>query len=89
MNLTELRKILDDLDQILVVTLSKRMSYIPLVAMYKKENNIERYQPEREAEIIERKRKQAKLQGLDPDLVEDLMKTIIKYAHKIEKKYLK
>ena len=88
MELIELRKILDDLDQVLVVTLSRRMSYIPLVAEYKKQHNIKRYQPEREQEIIEKRREQAVREGLNPDLAEQVMKDIIEYAHKIEQKYL-
>jgi len=88
-DLTDLRRILDDLDTILIQTLSARMSYIPDVAMYKKEHKIAQYQPEREAEIIAKKRQLATNIGLNPDLAEDVMKLIIKYAHGIEKEVMK
>lgn len=85
MELKEIREHLDRLDRALVMILSERMSLIPMVAKWKKENNIERYQPEREKEIIEEKRKLAEEMHVNPDLVEDLIKRIIEDSHRIEK----
>ncbi len=85
MDLAEIRKSLDKIDAELVSLLAKRMSFIPKVAEYKKENNMPRFQPAREKEIIESKRKLAKEAGLNPDLVEKIFKEIINDAHRIEK----
>lgn len=85
MELSEIRKELDKLDAELVSTLSKRMALIPEVAKYKKQNNIARYQPEREKQVIETKRKLAKELKVNPDLVEKIFKEIINDAHRIEK----
>lgn len=84
MDLRELREHLDRLDTALVYILAERMSLIPKVAEYKKANNIERYQPEREKEILSLKRELALKVKLNPDLVETLFKEIILDAHRIE-----
>lgn len=83
-DLKELRQHLDRLDTALVYILAERMSLIAKVAEYKKANNIPRYQPEREKEIITLKRELAEKLDLNPDLVETLYQEIIKDAHRIE-----
>ena len=88
MKIEDLRRMLDDLDSIIITVLGKRMSYIPEVAKYKAENGIARYQQQREQEIIEQRRMQAETLGLNPDLAEEVMRTIIKYAHLVEQEYL-
>ncbi|VVB80079.1 Chorismate mutase [uncultured archaeon] len=85
MELTEIREELDKLDAELVSILSKRMALIPEVANYKKQNNVARYQPEREKQVIETKRKLAEESGINPDLIEKIFKEIINDAHRIEK----
>ncbi len=85
MDLNELRTHLDRLDNALLYILAERMSLIPKVAEYKKENNIARYQPERETQIISNKREEAVKLLLNPDLVESIYKIIIADAHRIEK----
>lgn len=84
-DLKELRAHLDRLDTALVRILAERMSLILKVAEYKKANNVPRYQPEREKEIIRLKRELAEELGLSPNLVETLYKEIIKDAHRIER----
>lgn len=88
MELKEIREHLDRLDRALVVILSERMSFIPHVARYKLENNVDRYQPDREKEIIVAKRKIAEDLGVNPDLIEDILKRIIEDAHRIEREIM-
>jgi chorismate mutase len=88
MDLQEIREHLDRIDKTIVFMLAERMSLIPKVAEYKKENHVERYQPEREKEIMQVKRALAEELKLNPDLVEDLFKRIIQDAHRIEKDIL-
>lgn len=85
MELKEIREHLDRLDNIVVYVLAERMSFVEKVAQYKKEHGVQRYQPEREQQIIEEKRALAEEAGLNPDLVECLYKGIINDAHRIEK----
>ena len=89
MDLKELREHLDRLDNALVMILAERMSLIPKVAEYKKANHIEQFQPEREKQLLEAKRKLAEQNSLNPELVEALFKEIIKDAHRIEAKIIK
>lgn len=88
MDLSKLRKQIDELDKELVRTLAKRMFLIPKVAEYKKQHNLKRYQPEREKQMIKNLRAAASELKIEPDLVEDLFKRIIKEAHRIEKKVM-
>jgi chorismate mutase / prephenate dehydrogenase len=85
MELQEIRKNLDQLDKEMLSILAKRMNLIPKVAEFKRQNNIPRYQPEREKAVLESKRKLAEEMSLNPDLVEDIYKRIIQDAHRIEK----
>lgn len=85
MELSQIREHLDRLDNALLAILAERMAFIPLVAEYKKAHNLPRFQPAREEEIIEKKRKLAQTLNLNPDLCENIMKVIIEDAHRIEK----
>lgn len=88
MRLLKIRKKLDKFDAKIIKILAKRMNLIPDVAEYKIKNNAARYQPEREKEIIDKKRKMAEELGLNPDLVEDIIKRVIQDAHRIEEKII-
>ncbi|MFH1592853.1 MAG: chorismate mutase [Candidatus Woesearchaeota archaeon] len=81
----EIRKRLDRLDKELVILLAERMSLIQKLAEYKKKNKILVCQPEREKKIIDGKKKLGKKLGLNPRLVEDLFKRIIKESCSIQK----
>jgi chorismate mutase / prephenate dehydrogenase len=84
-NLDELRVHLNRLDTALVHILAERMNVIPEVGGYKAAMGVPRYQPEREAEVIYRQRGLAEDLGLNPDLIEDVYRSIIGDAHRIEK----
>lgn len=84
MELQEIRENLDRLDKEMLAILAERMNLIPKVAEYKRQNNIPRYQPDREQAVLESKRKFAVEMSLNPDLVEDIYKRIIQDAHRIE-----
>jgi len=87
-DLKEIRQHLDRLDNALVLILAERMSLIPEVAEFKKANNIAQFQPDREKQIFEAKRKLAAELSVNPDLVEAIFKEIIKDAHRIESKII-
>jgi chorismate mutase / prephenate dehydrogenase len=87
--LIQVRKQLDEIDTKLIDLIVKRISLIPLVADIKKQNNLPRYDVKREKLIIKSKRALAKDKSINPDLIEDIFKRLIKESHKIEKKILK
>jgi len=84
MELQTIRKNLDRLDKEMLAILAERMNLIPKVAEYKRQNNLPRYQPDREQVVLESKRKLAIEMLLNPDMVEDIYKRIIQDAHRIE-----
>jgi chorismate mutase len=85
MTLEEIREKIDRLDTKMLEILAERMSLIQPVAEYKKKNNIPRYQPEREKEIMDSRRKIAEKLSINPELVENLTKLVISDAHRIER----
>lgn len=89
MNLLKIRKEIDKLDMKFIKILARRMSYVSEVAMYKKNNNEKRRQKNREKEIFENLEKKAAELNLNPELLRDLFKRIIKESHRIEKKIMK
>lgn len=84
MELKEIRQHLDRIDNAILIMIAERMSLIPKVAEYKKKNNIPRYHPDREKEIIDSKRKMASENGINPDFAERIFREIIKESHVIE-----
>jgi len=86
MELEEIRKKIDLLDEEMVRTLAKRMALVKEVARFKKEKGLPFKQPEREQQLIEEKRKLAQELGLDPGFVENLCKAIIDQSLKLEEK---
>ena len=88
MELSEIREHLDRLDNALLTILAERMSFIPKVAEYKKKTNVQRYQPEREEQILETKEELAKKLNINPDLARKIFETIIEDSHRIEKEIM-
>jgi len=84
LDLQVIRKYLDQLDTALRYILLQRMSIIPLVAETKLDNNTPVFQPEREAEIFNALQAFSLNSGLNPELLTDIYKSIIKDAHRIQ-----
>lgn len=73
MELSEIRKNLDSIDNNIIELLTQRMGLIPKVIEYKQKYNIARYQPDREKELIERLKGIAKEKKV---LMSKLLKTL-------------
>jgi chorismate mutase len=86
MDLEELRKKINKIDNDLISLLFERTELSRKVAEYKKENNLEIYQPQREKEIIKEKRKLAEENNLDAEFIENLFKLIMENSKKIQEK---
>lgn len=89
MELKEIRAHLDRLDNAILTLLAERLSYSKNVAENKLERGMERYQPEREQEIIDKAKEIAKNNNLNPQLAEDIFKKIIQESNNIQREYLK
>ena len=85
-NLETLRVMIDEIDEILLNDLSKRIEIVRKVWQYKKENNIPFLQSGRWEEVLNSKIEKWKKLWLPVDLVKDVWNIIHEYALEIEKK---
>jgi len=82
--LTKLRKDLDDIDDQLLELLSKRFKLISMIGKHKKENNISMMQNHRVEFVINKAKKAAENNNLNPKFFKKIYQTIINVACNIE-----
>lgn len=88
MELRDLRRQIDELDEELVEIISKRLSIMPVVAEIKRSQNVAIDQKRREEEVIDNIRKKAEHRNLDPDFVERIMVELISESKRIQQRNL-
>lgn len=76
--LRELRDKIDAFDSRIVELLANRNEVVRQVTSLKQAQNLPLYHPAREEDLISRRRQQAARAGLDPDLVEDVFRRVLK-----------
>jgi chorismate mutase/prephenate dehydrogenase len=76
--LEALRQRIDALDQELVSLLARRREVVEQVAAVKRAANLPVLHPAREEDLITERRAQAQAEGLDPDLVEDVFRRVMR-----------
>ncbi len=79
--LTGLRDEIDDIDSQLVSLLARRRGVTTKVGMLKSEVGMPIFAPEREAKLIALRRKQAEQAGLSPDLIEDVLRRLMRDSY--------
>lgn len=79
--LNTLRDKIDKIDQDLLELLAERFSLVAEVGDIKNRTGLFIYAPEREEIIISCRRKEAKKLGISPDLVEDLLRRIMRESY--------
>ncbi len=79
--LSALREQIDALDTQLVELLAKRALVTTQVGLIKSQTGMPTYVPEREAQLIASRRATALAQGVPPDLVEDLLRRIMRESY--------
>ncbi|HSH69111.1 MAG TPA: bifunctional chorismate mutase/prephenate dehydrogenase [Deferrisomatales bacterium] len=77
-DLASLRDKIDDLDRRLVDLLAERGGVVAEVAEWKRAHDQPVYHPAREEDLISRRRAQGLGVGLDPDLVEDIFRRVMR-----------
>lgn len=75
-NLTEVRAQVDDIDERLVRLIAQRAGYVRQAAKFKR-NAGDVKAPARMQQVLENVRNLAKINGLDPDLVEEVYHILI------------
>jgi isochorismate pyruvate lyase len=76
MDLTRIRKNIDDLDSMIITLLAKRADFVSAAGQLKKNEQGVR-DPKRVERVIERVRARAIEKGLDPEIAERTYRTII------------
>ncbi len=77
-DLDQLRNRIDAIDEAIVRLLHERRQVVARVARCKEALGLPVYHPAREEDLISRRREQARGCGLDPDMVEDVFRRIIR-----------
>jgi isochorismate pyruvate lyase len=76
MDLTSIRKDLDDLDSMIITLLAKRAELVSAAGKFKRDEQAVR-DPKRVEQVIEKARAKASSAGLSPDIAERIYRTII------------
>jgi len=83
-DLDDLRRQIDTVDTRLVALLAERRDLVAQVAQYKSIHGIPVYVPEREAALLAARRTEAAQAGVSPDLIEDLLRRIMRESYSAE-----
>lgn len=86
-DLNELRNQIDELDQQLVDILAKRSALTKRVGEWKSKTGLPIYVPSREAQLIRSRREQAQLKGLSPDMIEDVLRRVMRESYQTQNKH--
>ena len=87
MPLNPLREKIDQVDRELIALLSERLKLVAEVGKVKSEHGIPVYAPEREKAMIEARRTEAEMQGVPADLIEDVLRRVMRESYANENKH--
>jgi len=79
--LLSLRNEIDDVDEQLVALLVKRRAITTKVGQLKSETGMPIYAPDREADLLNKRRQQAMDAGISPDLIEDILRRLMRDSY--------
>ncbi|MDP8170859.1 bifunctional chorismate mutase/prephenate dehydrogenase [Pasteurella skyensis] len=79
--LDPIRNQIDSIDQQLIELFSQRLKCVEKVGKIKSEHGIPVYAPEREKQMIHARRIEAEKQGVPPDLIEDVLRRVMRESY--------
>ena len=79
-----LRMQIDKVDTLLIQCLAKRQETVKEIAEIKKQKNLQIFCPEREQEMVGKRKALASQIDLDSDFIEDIFKKILENSKKIQ-----
>jgi chorismate mutase len=82
--LEEMRGVIDEIDAVLIRTLSRRMEVVEQIGEYKYENNVTVFQLERWLEILKSRMAAGKVHGLDETFVKELCELLHKESIRLQ-----
>ena len=83
--LEEYRKQIDEIDKNIVELFAKRFEIVKQIGKCKKENNIPVVDNNRFQKVLEKVENMAMKQGISKDFIDEIYRTIHKYACELEK----
>ncbi|GAA3538437.1 bifunctional chorismate mutase/prephenate dehydrogenase [Zobellella aerophila] len=83
--LNVLRDQIDDVDQQLVELFARRLKLVAGVGEVKSRHGVPIYAPDREAAMLARRRAEAEARGVPPDLIEDVLRRLMRESYASEK----
>jgi isochorismate pyruvate lyase len=78
-NIEDIREAIDMIDRQIIGLLSNRFDYVREIVKYKKPDKDSIIAIDRYNKVLKRRRELAEEHGLDPDVIEDMYKRLIKY----------
>jgi len=82
--LTALRDQIDEVDKALLDLLARRLELVAEVGEVKSKYGLPIYVPEREASMLASRRKEAQTLGVPPDLIEDVLRRVMRESYSSE-----
>src|SRR5699024_7294429 len=82
--LTALRDLIDEVDKALLNLLAKRLELVAEVGEVKSRFGLPIYVPEREASMLASRRAEAEALGVPPDLIEDVLRRVMRESYSSE-----
>lgn len=82
--LSRLREQIDAVDRQMLDLLEKRLALVAQVGEVKSEHGMPIYAPEREASMLASRREEAQKKGISPDLIEDILRRIMRESYTSE-----
>jgi chorismate mutase len=83
-NMEEIRKHINRIDTVIITALAERMSLMPDIGLYKKENEVPIFDEKREIEIMNTLKKIAAEQDLDESFVEEVFLSLFNESKRIQ-----
>ncbi|MXP67779.1 bifunctional chorismate mutase/prephenate dehydrogenase [Pantoea sp. Aalb] len=82
--LTLLRNQIDQIDKILLKLLAQRLDLVTKIGEVKRHYGLPIYDREREASMLALRRKEAQIIGISPDLIEDVLRRLMRESYTLE-----
>ncbi|RKS84529.1 chorismate mutase [Orbus hercynius] len=82
--LIELRDKIDEVDRAILSLITKRLALVTEVGEVKSQHGIPIYDPKREAEMLTKRRNEAELVGVAPNLIEDILRRLMRESYNSE-----
>lgn len=84
LNLDDVRRKIDEADRDLISVLARRMELVRKVGEIKSREGTPVYVPEREKQLLEKRRNEASQRGISPDLIEDVLRRVMRESYLAE-----